>query len=123
MEKILNTVNMTQNKKIWNTKYFQLRRKSDFRSDTTASTIWNKYGKWYKLQIILDISKYRWFHVFSKNLEMPAYYMHRELKQKTETMTSLEEIFRGTTDSIASMNQKINDQSTWKEMECLIYFK
>lgn len=54
---------------------------------------------------------------------MPAYYMHRELKQKTETMTSLEEIFRGTTDSIASMNQKINDQSTWKEMECLIYFK
>lgn len=54
---------------------------------------------------------------------MPAYYVHHELKQKTEAMTSLEEVFRGTTDSIASMNQKINNQSTWKEMECLIYFK
>lgn len=43
---------------------------------------------------------------------MPAYYVHHELKQKTEAMTSLEEVFRGTTDSIASMNQKINNQST-----------
>lgn len=56
---------------------------------------------------------------------MPAYYMHHELEdmQKTETMNTLEENFRGTTDSTASMNQKINDQSTWKEMECLIYFR
>lgn len=81
-------------------------------------------GKWYKLQEILGILKNcSWFHVFGKNLEIPAYYVQHELKQRTETMVNLEEIFRGATDSIAPMNQKVNGQSTWKQMECLFILR
>lgn len=50
---------------------------------------------------------------------MPAYYEQHELKQRTESMTSLEEIFRGATDSIEPVNQKINGQLTWKQIEFL----
>lgn len=49
-------------------------------------------------------------------MEMPVYYMQHEPKQRTETMTSLEEIFRGATDNIAAVNHKIN---AGKQMECL----